>query len=165
MEITVTEKTDGKYPSIQAGGKKYNVSAELFSQLQIGQTYKAILKDRTITSKKDGKTYTFQDIIAVQEPESGQNGASGSLKSDSEAIKQNLEAKNLAIKVANERNARGTALEAALSMVTAYGSALESADTFKSLNEAEIKNYLISMKKQQYAENCKLVGVEPEIEF
>ncbi len=154
MEITVTEKIDGKYPSVMSGKSKYNIAAELLDQVEIGKTYSVVTKPRNITGKKDGKTYTFQDIVAVLgEAEIEKPVSNGDAKE--QHIRENMDVKNKAI-------AKVSALNNATAMVSAYATLLAS---IPGMTEKEIKGYLLALKGSELKENYKLLGVEEEVPF
>lgn len=155
MELHVDAKIEGKYPSIQSGKSKYNITPELLDKVEIGRTYSVVTKPRNVTGKKDGKTYTFQDIVAVlgeAEEHTGDTATNGNGKEHN--IRENMDIKNKAI-------ARISALNNATAMVSAYASLLVSVP----MTKEEIKMYLLALKASELKENYALLGLGEEAPF
>lgn len=149
MELTVDAKLDSKYPAIEAGGKKYSVTPELFSQIKVGQTYSVITKDRQVTSKKDGKTYTFQDVVAISEPHT--NGKEAAIEKLSGAKNDNI--------------ARCSALSNAALLTKATAEIGVSTGAFGSMNRDQIKDWVISVNKTILKENAAFLGIDMGVPF
>lgn len=82
------------------------------------------------------------------------NTHSGAVKSDSgDPIQKNMETKNLAI-------ARANALNNSMLMVKAYQEACQASGIFNGLKEAEIKLWLTSLKKSEFVDNLKMLGID-----
>ena len=165
IEVTLIE-AQGKYPKVHTvGGGRFGVSPALATEINKGDVLNVEYTERTVTNPNTGKDFKAKDItaivsnegprVAVKQAETPKIASNGKEREDS--IKKLSEAKN-------DNIARCAALNNALEMVRACCESGSLMGMDKTPID-ELHERLRIIKELEYKDNCKKLGIEPELEF
>lgn len=148
--ITITSKTDGKYPYITAGKARYGVKS--LTGLEIGKTYDCEINIRKVRMQ-NGDTFNARDIASWKE-HVAMNG-NGALTEKDKHIETLSNHKN-------ETISRVAALNNACLMVDAVAKVLASKMLIDAWTPEYVSQHLQDLKDREYSDNLKRLGIKSD---